>query len=164
MGKSRLETSTSVSVGMVCWKNGGGEGGRGAWEGNLKAAPPDWLVHEEERQRDQYQPDEHLVVPEAGAGGVSRVRLGLLGSRAWALQDLRMRPECLSWVYSSAGGTVTHTTGQGLKQQSSALLSWRLEGQGQGVGHCEGRSCVWRLPPPCALVVILLKRMLVRLD
>ena len=56
------------------------------------------------------------------------------------------------------------TTGQELKQQSSALLSWRLEGQGQGVEHCEGRSCVWRLPPPCPLVVILLKRMLVRLD
>ena len=78
--------------------------GGGAWEGNLKAALSDWLVHEEERQRDQYQPDEHLVVPEAGAGDVSRVRLGLLGSRTWALHDLSMRPECLLWVCSSTGG------------------------------------------------------------
>ena len=61
-------------------------------------------------------------------------------------------------------GAVTYTTGQGLKRQSSALPSWRLEGQGQGVGDYEGRNCVWRPPPPCLLVVILLIRMLVRLD
>lgn len=105
-----------------------GEGGGGAWEGNLKAAPPDWLVHEEERQRDQYQPDEHLVVPEAGAGGVSRVRLGLLGSRAWALQDLRMRPECLSWVCSSAGGTVTpQARGLNSSHQLSCPGGWKAK-------------------------------------
>ena len=101
VGESKPWTSTSVSVARVCWKDGGGGG---AWEGNLKAAPSDWLVHEEERQRDQYQPDQHLVVPEAGAGDVSRVRLGLLGSRTWALHDLSMRPECLLWVCSSTGG------------------------------------------------------------